>query len=467
MQSQGSGEDHPFVVYFRKGESHLGRRESQGVGKSGTGPGAGGAHRERDRTSAARLDRDAEIAYHARVQAYKSVINRIERARRGIPAGGSVPFGRTFDKKTGSWGVDEDKQKMIADVANRYLRGETLLDLAAEYGTTDAQLGRLLRKRCGPTWTQRFAAPKLGIPETLIETAVPELLDADTIARVSALLDHRRERVRRPPAHDRCYLLSGRIYFAHCGYALTGQCRTRDGLLQYRHGYESGRRERKCPLGRPAPWVRAEVIERAVLGDLLSLLGNPAALERAVRSALPDMSAEEAGRDDLESRLAKVNKQMAAIVRSIGEEVISAEDAKVEMARLHDQRARLQQSLDKVNDLLADLPTGDEVKTYVERIQTFGGGWMVRVDSKVSWEEAGQKAEDVMEELTSLPRLLEAAQSDRRALIDAAFNCGPMPDGKPAGVYITSSIGIKPRQYSYQLCGRLLPDAVRLLPAKS
>jgi hypothetical protein len=130
-------------------------------------------------------------------------------------------------------------------------------------------------------------SPKLGIAETVIETEVPALLDDETIRDVGRLLDHRKKRVRRPPVRDHFYLLSGRIYCARCGYALSGQARSRGGLLLYRHCYSAKRRERKCPLGRPEPWLRAEEIERAVVRDLLSLLGNPAALERAVRAALP------------------------------------------------------------------------------------------------------------------------------------------------------------------------------------
>jgi DNA invertase Pin-like site-specific DNA recombinase len=56
---------------------------------------------------------------------------RIKRARDGRPTSGKLPFGRTYSVK-GGWGVDPDKHDMIRDVAERYLAGESLPDLAKE-----------------------------------------------------------------------------------------------------------------------------------------------------------------------------------------------------------------------------------------------------------------------------------------------------------------------------------------------
>jgi DNA invertase Pin-like site-specific DNA recombinase len=375
-------------------------------------------------------------AYHARVQAYKSVTNRIERARRGIPAGGGLPFGRTYDRKSNTWHVVLDKQRMIADVAARYLGGETLPDLATEYGTTDTQLGRLLRTRCGPTWTQTFAAPRLGIAETAIETAVPPLLDAATIAAVCARLDHRRVKVRHPAAQDRVYLLSSRIYCSHCGYGYIGQARSKDGRLYYRHLYDYKRRPRPqpCPLGRPEPWIRAELLEQAVVRDLLSLLGNPAALAAAVQAALPDTSSETGKRDNLEARLAEVDRETANLTRAIRKGVLQDDEAAADMEKLRDRKAKLREALDRVNDVLADVPSAEELQRWSARFH---------LDEE---------------------RLYYVKTENARALLAAAFSPGArLADGKPAGVYVSASIGVKPRQYSYQLRGRFLPDAVRLL----
>jgi hypothetical protein len=388
------------------------------------------------------LDLSAAIGkFHADNQTKKSLLNRIARAKRGLPSGGPLPFGRTFtwadDRSSGTWGVDEDGQRLIADVAARYLAGATLFDLAAEYGTSDAQLGYLLRHRCGPTWTQTFSAPKLGIAETVVETAVPPLLDDDTIRKVGRLLDHRKKRVRRPPVRDNFYLLGGKVFCPYCGYAYTGQARSRDGVLLYRHCFDAKRRLRKCTVGRPEPWVRAEILEQAVVRDLLSLLGNPAALLASVQAALPDTSAEASNRDNLEGRLAEVNRETANLERAIGKGLVSDDEAASEVGRLRERKAHLQGLLDRVNDVLADTPSPEELQRWLGRFH---------LDA---------------EELTYVK------QRNAIDLIAAAFPAGDrMPDDSPVGVYLHTSVGVTPRQYSYQLRGRLLPDAVRLLPRK-
>ena len=70
--------------------------------------------------------------YVAKIQAQKSMRNRIARASRGIPTAGKLPYGRTFDRATETWGIDKEKQKKIAWAAEQYLKGEQLPKLAQD-----------------------------------------------------------------------------------------------------------------------------------------------------------------------------------------------------------------------------------------------------------------------------------------------------------------------------------------------
>src|SRR5262249_31430467 len=130
------------------------------------------------------LGMSAEIGeFLARNQAKKSLNNRIHRARRGCPTCGLLPFGRTFDDKTETWGVDPKKQAMVEDAARRYLAGESLPRLAKEPGINPAARWQVLTCRCGDEWVQEFESKKLNIHETVI-TKVPRLLDEETIIAV-------------------------------------------------------------------------------------------------------------------------------------------------------------------------------------------------------------------------------------------------------------------------------------------
>jgi DNA invertase Pin-like site-specific DNA recombinase len=58
------------------------------------------------------LGMSAEIGeFQANQQNFKSLINRIERAKRNIPAAGRLPFGRTYDRESNTWGIDPEKKE--------------------------------------------------------------------------------------------------------------------------------------------------------------------------------------------------------------------------------------------------------------------------------------------------------------------------------------------------------------------
>jgi len=162
---------------------------------------------------------------------------------------------------------------MIAEVARRYIAGESLPKLAKEFGQNHSNLCKLLRERCGETWQVDFNAAHLNISESLTLT-IPRLLPEDTIAAVLHRLKANRTYLHKPPKSVHNYTLSGRLFCATCGYAMFGQMNP-NGHRYYRHAHTD--RVRDCPL-RPRPWIRADLIEVAVVRDLFETFGNPAAI---------------------------------------------------------------------------------------------------------------------------------------------------------------------------------------------
>jgi len=156
-------------------------------------------------------------AYQARTQKYKSLQNKIERAKRGIPTAGNLPFGRTFDKETGNWAVDPEKLEMIRDVAERCLAGEPLRKLADEYRVNYSRPWKNLREFCGDKWPLTFRADDLNIDETVV-MQVPRLLPKKTIRAVRQRMVAKRTYLHCNPKHN--YLLSGRVFCAECGLTI-------------------------------------------------------------------------------------------------------------------------------------------------------------------------------------------------------------------------------------------------------
>jgi DNA invertase Pin-like site-specific DNA recombinase len=148
------------------------------------------------------LGMHAEVGEFIALQQHKkSVESRIERARRGIPCVGSLPYGRMFDKKSKQWSVDVAKQAQIQEIATRYLAGEGLRELALEKGWSPGNLWLTLRERCGDVWKCRFHSEQLNIDET-VDMEVPRLLDETTIRTVLDQMDANRSYMHGNPKLD-------------------------------------------------------------------------------------------------------------------------------------------------------------------------------------------------------------------------------------------------------------------------
>lgn len=377
-------------------------------------------------------------AYHASTQKQKSLLNRIARAKRGIPTGGKIPFGRAFNKETGNWSVDDAKAAMIRDVAERYLAGDPLPKLAKKHGVNHSNLCKLLRERCGEEWSIDFRADDLNIRET-VAIRIPRLLPEATIRAVRARLEANRTYLHGAPKHH--YLLAGRVFCAECGYALFGQVNP-NGRRYYRHARRQDR-VRDCSI-RPRPWVRADLIEGVVVRDLFQTFANPAALERAMKSAVPDSDKLLKQRERIEGELSKLDRARGRVLNLIEKDAITDAQAEAKLNDIKGREAELRSELDRLAVALADVPDAESVRYFIERI----GQDIVLLD------EAGNPCAGG----NDLGSYLAMDAADRRELVRVAFD-GVLADGRPAGVYLTPAGGEPhgPKRYSYILRGRMLP----------
>jgi DNA invertase Pin-like site-specific DNA recombinase len=375
------------------------------------------------------LGMTAEVGeFVAGTQNKKSIESRIERARKGRPAVGALPFGRAFDKVTGQWHVIPEKQAMIREAAARYLAGESLPKLAREYGVNHANLCKVFRERCGETWVQEFHYPRFDIDEKVV-TVVPRLLDDETIKRLRYLLAANRQFLHRPPRSKYNYLLAGRVFCAECGYALVGHLsgdhKTGRGVRRYYH-HVHGVRDRECPL-RPRPCVPADKLEAEVLRQLYDLVGNPAKLALAIKASVPDCDASQKRQSHLEEELARIGRAREKVLSLIAKDLITEVQAEKQLADLKEREAYLRDELGRLTDALADVPTGETVDHWRE------------------WLDAERRPFEEMDD------------HDRRVLLAAVFDM-PLADGRPAGVYVSldgDARPHRPKQWAITIRGRL------------
>jgi site-specific DNA recombinase len=370
----------------------------------------------------------------------KSISTRIERAKQGRPACGNLPFGRTWDGE--KWGVDPAKQALVQDAARRYLAGEQMRRIAGDYGTSQPVLHDILTKRCGPEWVQELHAKKLNSHEKIV-TKVPRLLDEDTIKAVKARAEANKTYLHGRAKHE--YLLGGLVYCAHCGYALCGHTNPKKGARYYCH-FSRGKGVGDCAL-RPRPCVRADHLEDAVMRELFSCFGNPAAVQRAVEAATADRTKAEQLRGRLrvlEDSLAKVEAAHERVVDAIAEGVLTKAKASKKLAELDEREKALKGELDTLAAALRNTLTPEEVRAAAERASA---GF--RKHAPLSMKAWARKA--------TLNHDYEVmAWEDARQLALMVFG-GRTADGERLGVYVDCLTGRawQRKTWRFRAVGRL------------
>lgn len=354
------------------------------------------------------LGMSAEIGeFQAAEQARKSIINRIERANRGIPSLGKLPFGRTFNKATLQWGIDPEKHIIIKQAAKRYLSGEGMIDIATSYGINPSGLWGTLRKKCGDKWEVHFTKKDLKIDETVIMT-IPRLLPEETIKAI-----HAKGAANKTYTHGQIknkYLLSRMIFCQECEYTLFGYT-NHSGKQYYNHA--RAKNKKPCLMHRHIP---ANQIESATLMLLAATFGDNEKIQKAVEKAQPDMEKIKAMKNErtqLERIIFKADKQRDNLVSAVSKGLLKDEVIEKRMKSIEKFELEAKNRIDVINGQLNNLPDPDQIK----KLSMFKG--------KV-WQNLSKK---------NPTWILQKSFEFKRSLLEKAFG-GVDPKGKRYGVYV-------------------------------
>jgi site-specific DNA recombinase len=388
------------------------------------------------------LGMSAEVGeFQAAQSNLKSLRNKIERAKLGHPACGSLPFGRTWDKKAKQWGMDESVKDMMEDVARRYIRGESLNELAREYGAGQSTMHERF-KNCGPVWTQSFQSKRHNVAET-VDTPVPPLLDEATIAAVQKRLASNKTFTHGHAKHK--YLFARMIFCGHCKSVLYGQ--PGSGIRYYRHlGKEKGKKN--CLGG----MIVAEQIEDVVSRQLFDMFGNPEALKRAVREATPNLDEINAAR----KRLAQVDKELAKVMKGrenvidlLGDGDYTKEEARRKLDELKKQMQSLEERRQQLIDELQGQLTPEEFDAVVKQITE-------RVQANRASTKLWTKKQRINRDFTGM------TWEEKRGLAQIVFS-GKTSDGDRMGIYVYA-IPDERKRRNYIIRGNLVSEAMGYFP---
>ena len=301
------------------------------------------------------LGMSAEIGeFQATHQSLKSIQNRINRAKEGIPTGGKIPYGRTYDKKTGKWDTDKDKKLIMEQVATRYLAGEGIPVIAKTYNINAASLHKTLTKRCGSDWEITFKSKRLNIDETVI-IEVPRLLSEKTIKKIHERVHENKTYTR--GNHKFVYLLGRKVYCQRCGYSMASY-RNHNHKTYYRHSKYG-----TCDFRRLIPAVE---LENSVLLLLVQTFGDPEKIQKAIERTTPDLKriqSLEAEKILLEKELGTIKMQKTNIIKSTSLGTFSDADAQPLIFELNDRKEPIDRRLLFIKE---ELDYSEKVKNVSE-----------------------------------------------------------------------------------------------------
>jgi Site-specific recombinases, DNA invertase Pin homologs len=378
--------------------------------------------------------------FQARQQMLKSMKSRIERAKGGVPTGGRLPFGRVFvrskDRRTGHWEIDPAKHEMVRDCAKRYLKGESLVDLAAEYNVNASNLWKVLTKVSGSKWKVEFSSKVLNLHE-IVELDVPPLLDKETIEAICSKAEANRTYTHGHIKHR--YLFSRMIFCAHCGYAMMGQT-NQNTKRYYRHAHTE--RDRVCNGAPRKGWIPADAIEDNVMRHLFETFGNPVAVQRAIEEATPNSDRIQQAvkrKGFVEQELETIENSRQRILRLIVKGTIEEANAETELKKLKNREQKLTDERTRLEDELAHVPSREVLKSASRKI----AGKFLQYTSAKTWAKTRQANEafDAM------------SFEEKRALCESVF-AGKTTDGRRTGISIAwDSTG---KKWRYRIEGLLI-----------
>lgn len=269
-----------------------------------------GVEQQNLRSAEGRLNRDIQALigeYSVNRLKWSAAASRLERAHRGWPHSGMLPFARTIietkDRRSldAQWGLDAQKLELVEEMYKLYIgKGLNFAQVAKQLGMQPETVRRIMMDQSGPVWARSFVDPATG-QQVEVRTAIPPLYTEEQIAQL-------RVRAKQNQLEREGWLTRGRDYplsqylrcsNPNCGWSNLSGHQTRDKRSQVNNPDASPRtyayylhlsRKRRDEAGSVdldcVHNVPAEEIEDEVFSRLGQLLSSATQLSAAVRAAM-------------------------------------------------------------------------------------------------------------------------------------------------------------------------------------
>ena len=350
--------------------------------------------------------------------------NRIAKTRRGIPAMGSMPWGRKYVKETGEWIIKEGAKELIEKAAEDYLNGKTLVEICKYLNMTTPNLLWIFKVSAGDKWTIQFKG------EPPIVYTIPRLLPDETIEKLKERIGFNRRNNRTDIVNK--YVLSGFVRCDKCGGLFTGRTqryKVKSGEYHYQTSYAHVTRPRSdCP---GISIIDMDALERAVFETIFENIVDVPNFERAIKDSMPDQKMITNLKNKIkegEKRLKRIQKDLDSLVESVLNKTLSAETISKKEQELLYAKSAVNEQLEKDKLHLKSLPDIDDVR-----------------------KEAGNIRRQLLIRYSGKKRLLEMTYDEKRELLHRLFD-GQDYSGAPYGIFVLKH---PDKRVDYFLYGKL------------
>ena len=270
---------------------------------------------------------------YASLNSFKAMINKVERAKRGWPTSGKIPYGRRLindhDRKSGfaQWEMIPEKQKEVLWLYDLYVNKKHGFNKICKItGIHHSTVRAILLLQSGDTWRRRF---RIRNKVEHVETEIPPLLDKAQIEAVrrqtKANHQFRELKYTYPLAHFvRC---------AECGATLHGQVQA-GGKKYYVH--DKATRDRHHCNGLKS--VRAEWVDSNVFAQIGKMLSDSEyviqAIHRVTAVGEETKARLEGELDNYRKRQGKLKKRRERLLDAIMDGAVLKEEAAEKLADL-------------------------------------------------------------------------------------------------------------------------------------
>lgn len=293
----------------------------------------------------------SEVAeFYAGLIARKSMENRIQKLKRGVPVSGDLPYGRSYDFEKEEWlPVDPDKKRRINEAVLRYLKGESVKNLVGLVGVGTPQIYKIFRHHLGTKYTIKLQSKKFSKLSHIQALEIPALVDnPEVIKAVHLRMDHNK-RCKRKNSSNR-YLLTGFIRCDKCNTPLMGMTQNKEkGYVYYAHVPKD-----HCKDPGKANNIKAELLEKAVFAKLFVVFGDKAQIEESINREYGIAEGEaEKVKDEIKAKKAafrKAEKEMDKMVEAVAKGILTDDEIEKRASKIRGEKARLEKDIKELTE---------------------------------------------------------------------------------------------------------------------